>query len=124
VPCAGGNERTADGREAVRALSWAQVDRIADRFRALSPYHEDVISGSILEIEKDNFDPITHERRQLWCLAVSAKRYALFLRAPNGEPVLLKAPHAKDEQGRSGNSKLGRRKTMTIAGQSMASVTC
>jgi hypothetical protein len=97
----------ADGREAVRALSWAQVDRIADRFRALSPYHEDVISGSILKVEKDNFDPVTHERRQLWCLAISAKRYALFLRSPNGEPVLLKAPDAKDEASRSQEFETG-----------------
>jgi hypothetical protein len=32
----------------------------------------------------------------------------LFLRAPNGEPVLLKAPDAKDEQGRSREFETGK----------------
>jgi hypothetical protein len=106
-PCPGGKERAADGREAVRALSWAQVDRISERFCALSPYHEEAVSGSILEVEKDNFDPITRHRRQLWCFAVSAKRYALFLRSPDGEPVLLRAPTADDEEGRLQAFKTG-----------------
>ena len=90
----------ADGREAVRALSWSQVKRISERFRALSPYDPEAIEGSVSKIEKDNFDPITRHQRQLWCLAVSAKRYALFLRSSDGEPVLLRAPEAKDEEGR------------------------
>jgi hypothetical protein len=50
VPCPGGKERMADGREAVRALSWDQVDGIAKRFRALSPYDAEAISGSILKV--------------------------------------------------------------------------
>jgi hypothetical protein len=107
VACPGGNERTADGREGVRALSWAQVGRIADRFRALRPYEEGAISGSILEIEKDNFDPITRQQRQLWCFAVSAKRYALFLLSSDREPVLLKASDADDEACRTQAFKTG-----------------
>jgi hypothetical protein len=100
VPCPGGTERTPDGREAVRALSWSQVNRIADRFRALNPYDRGAIAGSVLEVEKDNFDPITGQQRQLWCFAVSAKRYALFLSSSDGEPVLLRAPEAEDEENR------------------------
>lgn len=100
VPCPGGTERTSDGHEAIRALSWSQVHRISERFRALNPYDPSAIAASVLEIEKDNFDPITGHQRQLWCFAVSAKRYALFLRSPEGEPILLKGPNAKDKEDR------------------------
>jgi hypothetical protein len=64
------------------------VDAIAERFRKLSPYRDK--SRSILKIERDNYDPITGRQRQVYCLAVSAKRYALFLRDEEGSPVLLR----------------------------------
>lgn len=79
-----------NGKPAIRPLSWAQVDAIAQRFAALSPYDRSAIPGSVLKIEDDNFDPETGRQRQLWCLAISAKRYALFLRDPIGEPALLR----------------------------------
>lgn len=79
VLCPGGPRRTADGREAIEALSWKQVDGIAKRFAALNPYEKDAVPGSILKIEDDNFDPKTGKQRQLYCFAISAKRYALFL---------------------------------------------
>jgi hypothetical protein len=82
--------RTKDGQKAVRALSWKQVDEISDRFRKLNPYSGDAGEGSILKIEADNRDPITGHPRQLYCLAISAKRYALFLRDAKGEPTLLR----------------------------------
>lgn len=90
VLCAGGSRRTADGQPGVRALSWREVDAIADRFRALNPYDRRAIPGSVLEIERDNFEPDTKAQRQLWCVAISAKRYVLFLRNAAGEPVLLR----------------------------------
>jgi hypothetical protein len=62
-----------------RALSWSQVDAIASRFAALNPYDKSAVPGSVLKIEDDNFDPVTKNQRQLHCLAISAKRYALFL---------------------------------------------
>jgi hypothetical protein len=43
-----------------------------------------------LKIEEDNFDPKTKAQRQLYCLAISAKRYALFLQHKHGNPVLLR----------------------------------
>lgn len=79
-----------NGKPAIRPLSWAQVDAIAERFAALSPYDRTAIPGSILKIEDDNFDPETRRQRQLWCLAISAKRYALFVRDPIGKPALLR----------------------------------
>jgi hypothetical protein len=89
IECEGGAHRKA-GKPAIKALSWAQVDAIAKRFEALNPYDRDAIPGSVLKIEDDNFDPKTERQRQLWCLAISAKRYTLFLRDKDGEPALLR----------------------------------
>lgn len=77
-------------RHAYCSLSWKQVEDIATRFAALNPYDRDAIAGSILKIEEDNFDPKTRKQRQLYCLAISAKRYALFLKDRRGKPGLLR----------------------------------
>ena len=90
LPCPGGPLRTGDGREAITALSWKQVDGIADRFAALNPYRREVIPGSILKVEDVNFDLKSGKQRQIYCFAISAKRYALFVKHETGEPVLLK----------------------------------
>jgi hypothetical protein len=90
VPCPGGSLRMANGHTAIRALSWEQIRTISERFAALNPYERDAVPGSILKIEDDNFDPETGYQRQLFCFAISAKRYALFLRDAKGNPVLLR----------------------------------
>jgi len=90
VPCPGGPLRTEDNREAVNALAWAEVSGIAKQFDALNPYEQDAVPGSILKIEKDNFDLGTNRPRQLYCVAISAKRYAPFLEDERGNPLLLK----------------------------------
>jgi len=77
--------------EAVHALSWKEVDEIAARFQSLNPYDQTAVSGSVLEIEDDNYDPKTGDQRQIWCYAISAKRYALFLRDGKGVPELLRS---------------------------------
>jgi hypothetical protein len=86
IECPGGLYRKND-KFAIKTLSWRQVNEISERFKALNPYD---LPGSALEIEKDNFDPHTGKQRQLWCLAISAKRYALYLREADGEPELLR----------------------------------
>jgi len=96
--CAGGTVKKRNGRKGIKAITWAQVREIAARFEALNPYNREVAPGSILKIEDDNFDPVTGQQRQLWCVAISAKRYALFLKDKNNRPVLLRG--RKD-----GNSK-------------------
>ena len=48
-----------DGREAIRALSWEQVDEIVAQFARLNPYDRAAVRDSILKIEDDNFDPKT-----------------------------------------------------------------
>ena len=99
VACPGGPYRTKDGAEAIRALSWEQVDEIVDLFGQLNPYDRAAVPLSILKIEDDNFDPKTARQRQLWCLAISAKRYALFVRDRDGEPALLRRKVNNGEDG-------------------------
>ncbi len=89
IPCPGGTLRTSDNREAVKALSWDQVAEIKKKFAAMNPYKKDAVPESILKIEEDNYDPVTHKQRQLYCVAISAKRYAPFLLDAGGNPVLL-----------------------------------
>ncbi len=88
VPCPGGPERLPDGTETVRALSWEEVEGIRDGLAALNPYDKSAVPGSTLKLEEVNFDPISGGRRQLYCYAISAKRYALFLLEPDGKPIL------------------------------------
>lgn len=71
----------------IRALSWAEVREIARRFEALNPYDKRIVPCSILKIEDDNFAGA--KQRQLWCYAIAAKRYALFVKNVKGDPVLL-----------------------------------
>jgi hypothetical protein len=104
IPCKGGKPSVKDGTEIVNALSWRQVNEIVKKFQALNPYDRRLISDSVLKIEDDNFDPKTGKQRQLHCFAISAKRYALFVRTRNGEPILLreKRNNKKDRWSRHG----------------------
>jgi hypothetical protein len=86
----GGTVPSDNRHKSIKALSWQQARQIADRFAALNPYNCDAIPGSVLKREDDNFDPKTGKQRQLYCVAISAKRYALFLLDEKGEPVLLR----------------------------------
>jgi hypothetical protein len=89
VPCPGGDLRMSDGNPGIRALSFAQVEAIAERFRALSPYDREPIPGSILEVEGINFDEQAR-RRQLYAYAISAKRYCLYV-LTDDDPQIVKA---------------------------------
>jgi hypothetical protein len=104
VVCKGGPLRTTHGEEAVRAVTWKQVRQIVAMFEQLNPYDRKIIPGSVLKIEDDNFDPNTGKQRQLYCLAISAKRYALFVKSTNGRPALLAEGrnNAKDRWSRHG----------------------
>jgi len=90
----------------VKALTWNQVQQISQRFAVLNPYDRAAIPGSILKIENDNFDPTTGRQRQIHCLAISAKRYALFLLGENGSPVLLRS-RVNNEEDRWSEHGLG-----------------
>jgi hypothetical protein len=103
VPCPGGT-LTRNGVEGIKALSWKQVQGIVRKFEALNPYNRKIISGSILKIEDDNFDPNTGKQRQIYCYAISAKRYALFTLSKTGKPELLREGknNKKDRWSRHG----------------------
>ncbi len=103
IECPGGPFRTPTGAEAIKALSRQQVREISDRFKLLNPYDPDVVPGSVLKIEDDNFDPNSKKQRQLWCYAISAKRYVLLL-TEDGTPELLRegVNNAKDRWSEHG----------------------
>jgi len=90
VECPGGRFRTPKGAEAIMALSRQQVKEISDRFTLLNPYDPGAVPGPVLKIEDDNLDLNSKKQRQLWCYAISAKRYVLFLKDENGIPELLR----------------------------------
>jgi hypothetical protein len=91
VACDGGPLSLPDGRAAIRALSWREVDAIVDSFRALNPYNPNAIAGSILKIEKYNREGNKEDGafREIECHAISAKRYGLFVREPDGFPRVI-----------------------------------
>ena len=67
----------------------ARVANVVKYFETLNPYD---FAGSILQIEKANFaldNPAMPE--PLYCLAISAKRYALFNLSTDKQPLLRKA---------------------------------
>ena len=68
--------------QTVTALSFAAVRGILDRFEPLNPYDRSVIAGSPWSVK---FISLTDE---LWCYAISAKRYALY-HLHHGRPELV-----------------------------------
>jgi hypothetical protein len=106
ISCPGGSDLRG-GKPVINTLSWNQVEDIATRFAALSPYDRSAIPGSILKIEGDNFDPKTRKQRQLYCLAISAKRYALFVKKRRGKPDELLRKGANNDSDRWSEHGLG-----------------
>jgi hypothetical protein len=91
IPFRAGSVRAKKSFTGVKALSWKQVDEISHRFESLHPYNRDAVRSPILEIEPDNYaNPKSKEQRQIHCIAISAKRYALFLYGNDGKPILLR----------------------------------
>jgi hypothetical protein len=62
-----------DGREAVKALSWKEVEQITDRIQKLSPFNSKI---RFLKVDKVNFDR-NGKQHQLYGIGYSAKRYCL-----------------------------------------------
>jgi hypothetical protein len=88
IPCPGGTERLRR-KPAIRALSWKQVRGLQERFNALHPFDRSLVRGDVLELEGINFAE-NGKQRQLFCLAISAKRYGLYSREADGTPDLVK----------------------------------
>ena len=94
VPGPGGSYKLDDGREAVKALSWRQVEEIASRFNALNPYSRQFVRD-ILKIEDVNFvdsDP-RKPQRQLFGYAISAKRYVLYSKTYSNISIVKASGH-------------------------------
>jgi hypothetical protein len=117
VSCAGGPHRLGhykggSNNAAIRALSFAEVDRIRERFERLSPWRK-TLKTPFLKLEKENFDA-NGNRQQLNFFGISAKLYCLFdlliegnslvIRKPSGHGLgFLQAPYTSaDWQRRTG----------------------
>ena len=115
VPCAGGPYRIANyqegsGNAAIRVLSFAEVDRIRERFEPINPWRK-TLKTPFLRLENENFDS-NGNRQQLNFYGISAKLYCLFnlegnrllVRKPSGHGLgFLQAPYSvADWQRRTG----------------------
>ncbi len=85
VPCPGGEHKLPDGREAIKALSWAQVDGIVEKFSSLNPYDSEAIPGSILEVKFNS------NKVPLYCYSIASKRYGLYRYDATGNIVIIDA---------------------------------
>lgn len=72
----GGTVQMPNGAPAIRALSWKEVESIAQRFDSLSPYNRTIVPH-LLRLTDDNFDE-KGIQRQLYGFSIAAKRYALY----------------------------------------------
>ena len=81
VPCGNGAR--------IKALSRKEVDEIAERFASLNCYDKSKVTGSILKIEKVNYEG--KKRIQLFGYAISAKRYCLYKYDRDGNVVIVSA---------------------------------
>jgi hypothetical protein len=93
VPCAGGAHKVANyqvvsGKDAIWALSLAQVDSIRERFEPLSPWRK-TLKTPFLKLEKENFDA-NGNRQQVNFYGISAKLYCLF--SLDGNRLLVRKP--------------------------------
>ncbi len=71
-----------------RVLTWVEVEALRQRFAALNPYDPTLVPGSILKLEAVNL--MEGVEQELWCFAISAKRYALYSLDEHGKPLLVK----------------------------------
>jgi hypothetical protein len=80
---------TGDGTNAIRALSFSDVDAIRARFVALNAY-DPALVPSPWKVEADSM------QRPLHCYAISAKRYCLYRDSPD-KPEIVAAVDTNEE---------------------------
>ena len=73
----------------IKALSWKDVEEITKQFESLNCYDRSKVPGSILKIEKVNFDG--GKQIELFGYAISTKRYALYRYNSKGNIVIVDA---------------------------------
>ena len=77
VQCKGGSVLTQEGEQGVKALTWQEVRQIIQKFEALNPYNPEIVRGSVLKIEDDNFDLKTGKQRRIYCSGNFSKALCL-----------------------------------------------
>ena len=103
VACPGGPEQLDDGSAAVRAISWAALDAIRERFSPL---------GVELRLTPENFDGA--ERRQLHAVGIAGSRVILYTDGPSGRVVVKRSEVALGDL----RSPLGRGTSRTFVDES------
>jgi hypothetical protein len=91
VPCPGGTHKAANDAAAVRAITWEAVKKICSQLNRLNPYDPKLISN-ILKIEDCNYDS-SGKQHQLYGLAISAKRYAVYKRRKSSVQIIKPSEH-------------------------------
>ncbi len=91
VPCLGGLHKTRAGRPAVKAITWNQVRGICAKLNRLNPYDQNVVED-ILKIEDCNYDH-RGKPRQLYGVAISAKRYVVYTRLASKIQIIKPSEH-------------------------------
>ena len=96
LSCPGGQHRTADGMEAIRALTPKQMEEIRATVNRLNPFDVKAVP-SILKDETSK----TNKTGQVYGFAISAKRYTLFTYVA-GRPVVPDQIDGKEAYKRHG----------------------
>lgn len=91
VPCPGGPHKMPNGTPAVAAMTWKHVEEICTTLNTLNPYDPSIV-GQILKIEDCNYDRAGNQR-QLYGLAVSAKRYVVYARRKSSLEIIKPSEH-------------------------------
>ena len=91
IPCPGGTHTLRNGTPAIKAISWKQVDEICSKLNRLNPYDKNVVA-EILKIEDCNFGR-NGKQRQLYGLAISAKRYVVYTRNKSRIEIVKPSEH-------------------------------
>jgi hypothetical protein len=79
VACPGGPEKLPDGRDAIRALSWRQVDEVRESFLSL---------GTGLNLTPENF--LDGSRHQLHAVGIAGSRVILYREIAGGRRRIVK----------------------------------
>ncbi len=90
VPCPGGAYKF-NGADAIKALTWRDVEEIRDEIDRLNPYDRTSVKDSILKIEKVNFK--NNVQQQLFGFSISSKRYAIYSVEQNQINILSAKAH-------------------------------
>ena len=100
MSCEHGPYVLPDGRRAVRALTWDELDSVLNDLAALNVYDREIIRGSSFKLEEQNFGA-DDKQQQLWFYGTREKSYALYTLDADGRPVLQKLSAHTIGQSRS-----------------------